>query len=116
MGLTGSTPSVVRAGIMHILAQLSIIVSRKPNTVNAYALAGVAIILINPFAVVDIGFQLSFVVTFGLLLMTPYLIQNKNRILNWIIGTISIPIIAQLWVIPIQIFYFNNGFGINIKL
>ena len=29
-------------------------------------------------------------------------------ILVYIIGTISIPIIAQLWVIPVQIFYFSN--------
>ena len=27
---------------------------------------------------------------------------------NWILGCISVPVIAQVWVIPIQIFYFNN--------
>ena len=40
--------------------------------------------------------------------MTPYLVKSKSRIINWLIGTVSIPIIAQLWVIPVQIFYFNN--------
>ena len=65
MGLTGFTPSVIRAGIMHVLAQLSIIVSRKPNTVNAYALSGALIILVNPFAAVDIGLQLSYAATLG---------------------------------------------------
>ena len=56
----------------------------------------------------DVGFQLSFIVTFGLLVMTPYLVRSENKYVNWIIGTVSVPVIAQLWVIPIQIFYFSN--------
>ena len=36
------------------------------------------------------------------------MIKSKSNIINWIIGSIAVPIIAQLWVIPIQIFYFNN--------
>ena len=40
--------------------------------------------------------------------MTPFLMRGKNKFVNWVIGTVSIPIIAQLWVMPIQIFYFNN--------
>ena len=36
------------------------------------------------------------------------LARFKNKILDFIAGTVAIPIIAQLWVIPIQIFYFNN--------
>lgn len=65
MALTGMTPSVVRAGIMHILAQLSMIISRKPNTVNSFALSGSIIVLFTPLAAGDCGLQLSFAATYS---------------------------------------------------
>ena len=40
--------------------------------------------------------------------MTPAIVRFKNKFANYLTGTVSIPIIAQLWVIPIQIFYFSN--------
>ena len=75
MALTGFTPSVIRAGIMHLLAQLSIIVARKPNTVNAYALSGAVILAVNPYAALDIGLQLSYAATLGCIV---YLTERGN--------------------------------------
>ena len=65
MGLTGFTPSVVRAGIMHLLAQLSVILFRRANIVNSFAIAGTALVLINPYATLDCGLQLSFTATYS---------------------------------------------------
>ncbi len=69
MALTGMTPSVVRAGVMHIFAQLSALLTKKPNTVNAFAISGSLIILTNPLAAVDCGLQLSFVATYSCILV-----------------------------------------------
>ncbi|MGN1409259.1 MAG: ComEC/Rec2 family competence protein [Eubacteriales bacterium] len=65
MALTGMSPTVVRAGIMHIFAQLSIIISRKANTLNSFAISGCILILFNPLCAVDCGLQMSFAATYS---------------------------------------------------
>lgn len=69
MAVTGMTPSVVRAGVMHILAQLSVLVSRKPHTLNSFAISGCIILLINPLAAADCGLQLSFAATYSCIMV-----------------------------------------------
>lgn len=76
MLLTGFTPSVVRAGIMHLLAQLSLLVSRKPNMINSFAISGTLMILANPYSAMDCGLQLSFIATFSCILFQ----QNRSFI------------------------------------
>ncbi len=106
--MTGLGPSVVRAAFMLIFVLIGKLIDRDVHSISLLAFVAFLMLLYNPLYVNDVGFQLSFVVTFGLLLMTPYLIKSQNSIINWLVGTICVPIIAQLWVMPIQIFYFNN--------
>ena len=106
--MTGLGPSVVRATFMLVFVLLGKLIDRDAHSVALLAFVAFIMLLYNPMYINDVGFQLSFVVTFGLLVSTPYIIRSKNRFVNWLFGTIAIPIIAQLWVIPIQIFYFNN--------
>lgn len=106
--MTGLGASVIRAACMLIFVLLGKLIDRDANSIALLAFVAFLMLLYNPMYLNNVGFQLSFITTFGLLIMTPFLVKNKNKIVNWIIGTISIPIIAQLWVMPIQIFYFNN--------
>lgn len=106
--MTGLGASVVRATCMLIFVLIGKLVDRDANSISLLGFVAFLMLLYNPMYINDVGFQLSFIVTFGLLVMTPYLVKSKSRIINWLIGTVSIPIIAQLWVIPVQIFYFNN--------
>lgn len=69
MGLTGMTPSVVRAGIMHIFAQLSVLITRRSNTINSFAISGTLLILLNPLCAVDCGLQLSYAATISCILI-----------------------------------------------
>ena len=106
--MTGLGASVVRATFMLVFVLLGKLIDRDTHSIALLAFVAFFMLLFNPMYINDVGFQLSFIVTFGLLVMTPYIVQNKNRFLQWLTATICIPIIAQLWVIPIQIFYFNN--------
>lgn len=63
MLLTGLSASVVRAGIMGIIMIFSKIFYRKLDVYNSLALATFIILLKNPFSILDIGFQLSFLAT-----------------------------------------------------
>lgn len=65
MLLTGGSPSVVRAGIMHLLIQLSLLVSRKADTVHSFALSGALMVLIRPLSAVSCSLQLSYAATWA---------------------------------------------------
>lgn len=65
MLLTGGSPSVVRAGIMHLLIQLSMLVSRKADTVHSFALSGVLMVLFRPLSAVSCSLQLSYAATWA---------------------------------------------------
>ena len=106
--MTGLGASVIRAAFMLVFVLIGKLIDRDAHSISLLSFVAFLMLLYNPMYINDVGFQLSFIVTFGLLVMTPYLVKSKNKYLNWVIGTVSVPVIAQLWVIPIQIFYFNN--------
>lgn len=60
MGLTGFSASVLRAGLMLILYQLSYFVGREADRVTALFVSVAAIITVSPFAAADVGLLLSF--------------------------------------------------------
>ncbi|KKR84682.1 MAG: ComEC/Rec2-related protein [Candidatus Uhrbacteria bacterium GW2011_GWF2_41_16] len=68
--LAGATAAVVRAGIMALLAMLGTGWGRTPSMRNILALTAVVMLLLNPRLLFDdVGFQLSFAATIGLVLL-----------------------------------------------
>lgn len=106
--MTGLGASVIRATFMLLFVLVGKLIDRDAHSISLLSFVALLMLLYNPFWVNDVGFQLSFVVTFGILLMAPAFDRSNNKILNFVISSVTIPIIAQLWVIPIQIYYFNN--------
>ena len=106
--MTGLGPSVIRATCMLVFVLIGKLIDRDAHSISLLSFVALLMLLYNPMFINDVGFQLSFIVTFGILIMAPAFSGFKNKILDFISGTVAIPIIAQLWVIPIQIFYFNN--------
>ncbi len=106
--MTGLGASIIRATIMLIFVLVGKLIDRDAHSISLLSFVGLLMLIYNPMFLNDIGFQLSFIVTFGILFMSPLVIRFNHKIKDFIAGTISIPIIAQLWVIPVQIFYFSN--------
>jgi competence protein ComEC len=68
-------------------------------------------VLLEPSVIVDIGFQLSYLAIFGIVLLQPplaNLLQVKNRILHWMWTLFTVSVAAQLVTFPLSIFYFNQ--------
>lgn len=106
--MTGLGASIIRATAMLLFVLIGKLIDRDAHSISLLSFVALLMLLYNPLFINDVGFQLSFIVTFGILIMAPAIMRFNNKILDYIIGTISIPIIAQLWVIPVQIFYFSN--------
>ena len=72
--MTGAAASVVRAAIMGILVLLAQQVGRLYSIRNALIFAGAVMVYLNPKVLVfDLGFQLSFGATLGLIYISPIL-------------------------------------------
>lgn len=106
--MTGLGASVIRAACMLLFVLAGKLIDRDAHSISLLSFVALLMLLYNPLWINDVGFQLSFIVTFGILVMAPAFSRFKNRVLDFVVSTLTIPVIAQLWVIPIQIFYFNN--------
>lgn len=102
--LAGGQPSVWRASLM--TAVVLIMASNKIKLTNTDVLSIVflSLLLLNKFIIYHVGFQFSFAVTFGLLLSTNWFKQSKNSIEN----TFKISFIAQMMIVPLQMYYFYH--------
>jgi competence protein ComEC len=68
--LTDFQPSIIRATIMVIILSLGGLLNKQPNALNSLAVAAVLILLLNPNQLFNPGFQLSFMATLGLILLS----------------------------------------------
>ncbi len=106
--MTGLGASILRATGMLMFVLIGKLIDRDAHSISLLSFVGLLMLLYNPMYINEVGFQLSFIVTFGILIMAPTILKFNNKLLDYIVGAVAIPIIAQLWVIPIQIFYFSN--------
>lgn len=90
--LVGADPSVVRAAIMGGLTLLALLAGRQTLAWNSLALAAIAMTLIDPFMLWDLGFQLSFAATLGIILFQPPLKRLSNR------GLARLGLVGRLWL------------------
>ena len=108
--LTGASGSAMRAVIMLFCRFLAMARSRSYDMVSSIALALLILVFERPYIVFQSGFQLSFLVTFGIVCTADVIMKRfeGNKIVYKILGALLVPIVAQIWVIPLQMFYFNT--------
>lgn len=108
--MTGLGASVIRAALMLLFILAGKLIDRDAHTVSLLAFVAMLMLIYNPAFINDVGFQLSFIVTFGILTTANVIFEKykESKIPDWLIGAILIPVISQIWVAPIQMFYFNT--------
>ncbi len=108
--MTGLGASVIRAALMLILILIGKLIDRDAHSVSLLSFVAMIMLIYNPAFINDVGFQLSFIVTFGLLTTANVVFEKykDSKIPQWLISALLIPVIAQIWVAPIQMFYFNT--------
>ena len=109
--VVGLSATVVRASIMASLLLLSQVIGRRYDLLRALLLAGAAMIFINPYLLLyDIGFQLSFMATLGLILIAPLfekiLAEKSLHIVGkeYVVSTIA----TQIAVLPLLLYYMGQ--------
>lgn len=110
------TPSVTRTCIMAILQLLANILFKRSDTYQNLAISSFVILLSNPYSILDIGFQLSFGGTIGIIIFSNRIVNNEKAIKNTIAKKILenikqiciVTLSANIIIIPIMMYHFNT--------
>lgn len=108
--LCSFSPSVVRASIMSLVFIFSSVIGKRNDSLSSISFAGILILCFKPFYVFDLGFELSFASSFGIILLTP-LFENlfrKINFLNKFTKAFSLTLSAQLATFPIILHNFER--------
>lgn len=98
--LTGVQVPVLRAAIMFSLSSLAQIFGRQRDGWWVLTLTAGLMLLLNPKWITDLSFQLSFLATFGVVVVSPILMKYLDKIP--VIGQdLAITLSAQLMVTPV---------------
>lgn len=120
MGMTGFTPSVTRAGIAVLIFYLGAILLQPADSLTSLGIAAVLISLQGPYALCDLGLQLSFTATLGVILATraarPW--QERARksgktmdlLRARLLAVLLCPTFAALVTLPVQL---ANGLSVS---
>lgn len=110
-GLTGFSPSVIRASVMFFFFGLAKVLNRGSNSINVLFMASFFILLIKPLLLWEPGFQLSFMAVLGIVLLyepVSSLVKSKYWLVNKVYSALSVSFVAQLFTAPLIIYYFHQ--------
>ncbi len=109
--LTGMSSSVLRAFIMFTCLSVGKLLNRQNNIYNTLAVSAFLILTFNPYAIMDVGFQLSYTAVLSIVFFQSRiysLINVDNFFGNKIWELLSVSIAAQIGTFPIAIYYFHQ--------
>ncbi|MFD1953395.1 ComEC/Rec2 family competence protein [Paenibacillus thailandensis] len=108
--LTGGSPSVVRAGLMTMLGLLAARMEKLKDGLHLIAASAVLMLVWNPNYIEDVSFQLSYLVTAGLIIGVPPVrgIMPHGGRAKPLYDLAAVTVVAQLVSFPVSIYYFNQ--------
>ena len=105
--------SATRAVIMSTIVIMQMLFYRKQDTITTIAFSSIIILINNPYAILNIGFLLSYGGTIGIILFVNRIsIESKEdffqRFKSYLKDICIVTISAQTIIMPIIIYYFNT--------
>jgi len=118
--LSGAPPPAERAAITAAVAFAAILADRQAISLHALALAAMAVLLLQPEAVTEPGFQMSFAATAALVALAevwprpvkeievPWWIRLPQAAMTWTLASLAVSFVAGLATGPFAIQHFNR--------
>lgn len=117
---TGLSPSVVRAAVMITVYSLVSLAHRDRMSLNTLALTAILMLVWNPLYLYDVGFQMSFMAVFFILLFYRPLFSLVSeqwldklslwgfRPVRWAWAMVVVSLCAQMGTCPLSMYYFGR--------
>lgn len=110
IGLIGLSPSLFRASVVAVLGLFAWFFGREMKPERTILLTLLICLLINPYLLSSLGFQLSILAYSGIVILYPTIKKYfyGNRKPNFISNTILASISASITCFPLQLYYFGS--------
>jgi competence protein ComEC len=119
--LVGADAAVVRAGVMGGLLVTAVYLGRRATAHVSLLASAMVLTAINPLALWDAGFQLSFAATLGIILFAPDIEQLFEMGLGWLVpqqrahqivrvlnDVLIVTLAAMLLTVPLVVYHFGR--------
>lgn len=105
--MTGMQVPILRAALMFGLASIAQFFGRKSDGLRILIITAAAMLLINPAWLTNLSFQLSFLATFGVIVVAPVLLK-RLKVVPVIGQDLAVTLAAQLMVTPVIVQNFHQ--------
>lgn len=109
--LTGLTPSVTRSATMFSFVAVGQAMQSRTSIYNSIAVSALLLLVVNPFTLFEVGFQLSYAAVLGIIAFHKPIyswFRSSNRILDYCWNISAVSISAQLATFPLGLLYFHS--------
>jgi len=109
--IAGTAPSILRSAIMFTCIVFADSLGKRSNIYNGLAISAIIILIINPFSLWDVGFQLSYSAVLSIVFFSPYVkkwFYFKNKLLKGFWELNAITLSAQVLTLPIVLYHFHQ--------
>lgn len=106
--LTGLQIPVIRAAVMVTLVYLAQLLGKEGTGPWVLLLTAAGMLIVNPNWLLNISFQLSFLATFGVIIVAPVLIKSLKFVPKLLREDLAVTFAAQAMVIPVLAYNFNQ--------
>jgi competence protein ComEC len=109
--ITGFSASVSRAVTLFSIIAIGRFWNKRSSVYNSIAASALLLLLVNPNFIFDIGFQLSYSAVLSIVLFQPFFERfyfSKNKISRYVVDLILVSVAAQIGVLPLSLYYFNQ--------
>jgi competence protein ComEC len=109
--LTGLSPSVLRAATMFSFIVVSDAVGLRKNIYNTLAASAFLLLMIDPYLIMSVGFQLSYLAVIGIVSLQPLIYQvfkPQNKLTKWAWEITAVSVAAQIATFPLGLLYFHQ--------
>lgn len=109
--LTGAAPSITRSALMFSVIAVGNCFGKRSSIYNSLAISAFLLLLIQPFHLWDVGFQLSYaavlsIAVFGNTITNWIFISNKYLKPLW--QLVAITLAAQILTLPLVLYHFHQ--------
>ena len=109
--LSGLSPSVLRSAAMFTFIIVGKGFRLSTDIFNTLAVSCFVLLMFDPYLVMEVGFQLSFLAVFGIIFIQPRLYdlwRPTTRVMDWIWALTTVSLAAQLITFPLGLLYFHQ--------
>lgn len=109
--LTGLGPSVQRSATMFTFVAVGGMLRRNVNVFHSLFASMFVLLIVNPLLIFEIGFEMSYLAVFGIVVFQPRLValfSPKLRIGRYFWELICVSVAAQLATFPLSVYYFSQ--------